>query len=263
MPGSDDTPLRILTGPDGSGRSLETLYEIVRRTGNAPAPSEAAGIVLDSLVSRMETGKGVVILADSGVTSVLSARGTRGTAEARHCSGRDTASPFVLLKDRRHPFRKWGRVPSANPAREEIAFLGAPVPGPAAGKAAILVDRVCSDDVGPEEDIRLLSACGALFARHLPGNLDDPYGVKKEREGVPLGRVLQRQVGAWIGPMEVTRRLRSDVFERLVGEVERIVIAAALEKTGYVQTETARFLGISRNTLAKKIRLYGLMKKDR
>ena len=62
--------------------------------------------------------------------------------------------------------------------------------------------------------------------------------------------------------MENTKRLRSDVYERLVGEVEKILITAALEKTGYVQIEAARFLGINRNTLAKKIRRHGLQKKD-
>jgi DNA-binding protein Fis len=54
------------------------------------------------------------------------------------------------------------------------------------------------------------------------------------------------------------RVVKSDVHPRLMGEVEKILLAAALKKTGYVQTDAARFLGINRNTLAKKIRQYGL-----
>jgi len=263
MLGSDDMPLRILEGPDGSSRTLETLYEIAQRTGNSPTPSEAAGIVLDSLISRMETGKGLVGLSDDAGVSILSVRGMNGAETARHCTGKDTAGPFLLLKERRAPFRKWQRIPGANPGREDIAFLGVPVPGPAGRRTVVLADRIFDDDVDPEEDFRLLSACAALLARHLPGNPEGPCGVKGREEVVPLGRALQQQIASWIGPMQVTRRLRSDVFERLVGEVEKIVIAAALEKTGYVQTETARFLGINRNTLARKMEHHGLKRKER
>jgi DNA-binding protein Fis len=43
-----------------------------------------------------------------------------------------------------------------------------------------------------------------------------------------------------------------------MAEVEKIVIRAALEKVDFVQTDAADFLGINRNTLAKKIKQYGL-----
>lgn len=263
MPGSEDRSPRRLKGPDGSSRALETLYEIARRTGSSPVPAEAGGILLDVLVSRMETGRGMVGLADNGGVSLLSVRGMRGMDEVRRCAGRETHRPFVLLRERREPFRKWQRVPGANPAREKIAFLGVPVPSPGSRKTFVLVDRIYEDSVDPTEDIRFLTACAALLARHLSGNLKSQDGVNEREEDVPLGRILQQQIAAWVGPMEINRRLRSDVFERLMGEVEKIVIGAALEKTGHVQTETARFLGINRNTLAKKMERHGLKRKER
>lgn len=77
---------------------------------------------------------------------------------------------------------------------------------------------------------------------------------------VPLGRVLEEQISGWIRslsrPGHWTRR--SDVHARVMAEVEKIVIRAALEKNEHVQTAAADFLGINRNTLAKKIRLYGI-----
>jgi len=258
MPGSDDTSPRRLKGPESSGRILETLYEIVQRTGSTPTPSGAAGVVLDALVSRMEAGKGVVGLLGDGAFSVLSVRGMKGTETAGHCVGEDTSGPFVLLKDRRAPFRSWQRIPGVNPAREQIAFFGVPVPGAGSRRAVLIVDGLLEAAAGPEEDLRLLSAAAALLARHIPGNPEGASGVNEREEVVPLGRVLQQQISAWIGPMEYSRRLRSDVLERLVGEVEKIAIAAALEKAGYVQTETARFLGINRNTLASKMKRHGL-----
>lgn len=86
---------------------------------------------------------------------------------------------------------------------------------------------------------------------------------KKDDAGdgpVALGRVLEEHISGWIGRVERTGhwKSRSDIHQRLMGEVEKIVIRAALEKTGYVQTDTADFLGINRNTLAKKIRAYGI-----
>jgi two-component system nitrogen regulation response regulator GlnG len=86
---------------------------------------------------------------------------------------------------------------------------------------------------------------------------------KKERDGeapVALGVVLEEHIAGWIGRVERTGhwKRRSDIHERLMAEVEKIVIRAALVKTNFVQTDAADFLGINRNTLAKKIRAYGL-----
>lgn len=263
MPDSNSRPPRRLKGPDGSSRALETLYDIAQRTWNTSVPAEAAGIVLDTLISRMATRQGAVFLAGNGSASVLAARGSRAAAEAGHCADRSTGEPFMLLQGKREPFWKWERVPSANPAREEIAFIGVPVPGSLAPRALLLADRVYDDSIHPAEDVRFLSAAAAFLSRHLSGNLQGQDGVMNGEGAAPLGRNLQQQIASWVATMEVSRRLRSDVHERLLAAVEKIVIAAALEKTGYVQTETARFLGINRNTLAKKIRYYGLKRRDR
>ena len=85
---------------------------------------------------------------------------------------------------------------------------------------------------------------------------------KKEAAGAPvsLGHVLEEHIAAWIRRIERTGHWtrRSDVLERLMGEVEKIAIRAALEKTHHVQTDAADFLGVNRNTLAKKIKAYGI-----
>ena len=86
---------------------------------------------------------------------------------------------------------------------------------------------------------------------------------KKEGEGdapVALGHALEEHIAGWIGRVERTGhwKRRSDIHRRLMAEVEKIVIRAALAKTDFVQTDAADFLGINRNTLAKKIRAYGI-----
>ena len=86
---------------------------------------------------------------------------------------------------------------------------------------------------------------------------------KKEGAGntpVALGHALEEHIAGWIGRIERTNHWtrRSDIHQRLMAEVEKIVIRATLEKVGFVQTDAADFLGINRNTLAKKIRAYGI-----
>jgi two-component system nitrogen regulation response regulator GlnG len=80
------------------------------------------------------------------------------------------------------------------------------------------------------------------------------------KSGVSLGHALEEHLAGWIRAVERTGHWtrRSDIHERLMAEVEKIVIRAALEKTDFVQTEAADFLGLNRNTLAKKIRQYGI-----
>jgi two-component system nitrogen regulation response regulator GlnG len=75
-----------------------------------------------------------------------------------------------------------------------------------------------------------------------------------------LGHALEEHLAGWIRGVERTGHWtrRSDIHERLMAEVEKIVIRAALEKTDFVQTDAADFLGVNRNTLAKKIKQYGI-----
>ena len=86
---------------------------------------------------------------------------------------------------------------------------------------------------------------------------------KKDSAGnapVALGYALEEHIAGWIARVERTGHWtrRSDIHRRLMAEVEKIVIRAAVEKVGFVQTAAADFLGINRNTLAKKIKQYGL-----
>jgi two-component system nitrogen regulation response regulator GlnG len=95
--------------------------------------------------------------------------------------------------------------------------------------------------------------------------IDDHFTMtqKKDSAGQPpvsLGHALEEHLAGWIRRVERTGHWtrRSDIHARLMAEVEKIVIRAALEKTGSVQTDAADFLGLNRNTLAKKIKQYGI-----
>ena len=213
--------------PARTAEALAALYEISETTGTGLSLREGSASVLEILSSRMEMGKGaigVVSPSGSGFTS-LAVKGAAG-------------EEFLERRD---------------------SFLWAVIPGWRDGEARIAVDTLFGGNGRSDEERRFLAAVGSL----LEPLFSAAWRIESRREdqpkGVPLGRLLQHHIAAWIEPMETERSLKkSDLFERLIGEVEKIAISAALEKTGYVQTEAARFLGINRNTLSKKIRCYGL-----
>ncbi len=57
-----------------------------------------------------------------------------------------------------------------------------------------------------------------------------------------------------IGPLKDI--LEKEIFE--LEEVEKVVIAIALQRTRWNKQETAKLLGIGRTTLYEKIKKYGL-----
>lgn len=52
----------------------------------------------------------------------------------------------------------------------------------------------------------------------------------------------------------------SDVFQMVIGQVEKPMVEFVLNKTDFNQTKTADILGINRNTLRKKIKQYKITK---
>ncbi len=65
---------------------------------------------------------------------------------------------------------------------------------------------------------------------------------------------LENKTVTGIGPLKEV--LEKDIYE--LAEVEKVVIASALQKTRWNKQETAKLLGIGRTTLYEKIRKYGL-----
>ena len=74
---------------------------------------------------------------------------------------------------------------------------------------------------------------------------------------VIAGETIENKSIIGIGPLKEI--LERDVYE--LAEVERIVIASALQKTRWNKQETAKLLGIGRTTLYEKIRKYDLDKR--
>jgi len=78
------------------------------------------------------------------------------------------------------------------------------------------------------------------------------------RDDLSLDALLRSKLERAIDRMDVHTESQGSLMADVVGLVERSLINAALEKVNYVQLTAARFLGINRNTLRKKMKELGV-----
>jgi DNA-binding NtrC family response regulator len=101
-----------------------------------------------------------------------------------------------------------------------------------------------------------------------PGNLTELWGwleprvvasgTHRETSNRSLGKVLDAEIEAWVSSMSGQGSRVTDLLKKVTGRVEKGVIRAVLTRTSGNQSESAQILGINRNTLANKIKEYGL-----
>ena len=79
--------------------------------------------------------------------------------------------------------------------------------------------------------------------------------MKKNRLNGPLSDAVQHSVERYFRQLngeEVT-----GIYDMVLQETERPLLAVTMQKTGGNQTRAAKMLGINRNTLRKKLARYG------
>ncbi len=102
----------------------------------------------------------------------------------------------------------------------------------------------------------VMSSSGTISMGLLPLNVRDYKEVAKPREAPrPFEDVLSELVRKLCPPRTAGV---SDLYARVMPRIERALLKQVLEANNYVQTRTAKALGVSRNTLRKKIREHGL-----
>jgi transcriptional regulator with GAF, ATPase, and Fis domain len=168
--------------------------------------------------------------------------------------------------------------------RAQTTFLCAPVKMQGAIAGILGVDHFFEDPVGIAEDFNLLAEICSLISGALAMRkdvaadnralLEENWSFRKEletlgrsvpkaRRKISLTEILEERLARMIAEMKVDPRSRSQLYDEVLNVVERTLLKSALEKTKHVQLKTARFLGINRNTLRRKMKELGIITKEK
>jgi transcriptional regulator with GAF, ATPase, and Fis domain len=82
--------------------------------------------------------------------------------------------------------------------------------------------------------------------------------LPKVRKRIPLTEILEERISRMIADMKVDPRSNGCLYDEVLHVVERTLLKSSLEKNKHIQLKTARFLGINRNTLRRKIKELGI-----
>ena len=166
------------------------------------------------------------------------------------------------------------------PKRVNIPFLCAPVKVQGTITGIVGVDHFYEDPVPVTEDLSLLGEICALVGdaitlrRAIASEnrvlLEENWSYRKEletlgktlpkvRKRISLTEILEERISRMIGEMKVDPRSNGCLYEEVLNVVERTLLKSSLDKTKHVQLKTARFLGINRNTLRRKIKDLGII----
>lgn len=168
--------------------------------------------------------------------------------------------------------------------RASISFLCAPVKAQGAVVAILGADHFYEEPVPIAEDFALLQevclqigeamAIRQAIARGNRMLLEENWGLRKELESlgravpkarrkISLTELLEERLSQIIAEMKLDPRNNCHLYDDVLFVVERTLLKSALEKTKNVQLKTARFLGINRNTLRRKIKEMGIEGKEK
>jgi transcriptional regulator with GAF, ATPase, and Fis domain len=166
-----------------------------------------------------------------------------------------------------------------NLKRARASFLCAPLEDQGSIAAILGVDHFFEEPASVAEDFELLGGICALIREAMQMRkamaaenralLEENWSFRKEletlgrsvpkvRRRISLTEILEDRLSRMIAEMKVDPRSNGRLYDDVLSVVERTLFKSALEKTKYVQLKTARFLGINRNTLRRKIKELGI-----
>jgi DNA-binding protein Fis len=165
------------------------------------------------------------------------------------------------------------------PKRSSVSFLCAPRRFQGAIVAVLGVDHVFDEPVAISEDFGVLGEVCSLMNEAMlmrktittenRALVEENWSFRKEletlgrtvpkvRRRISLTEFLEDRLGRMITELKMDPRSNGHLYDDVLSVVERTLLKSALEKTRHIQSKTARFLGINRNTLRRKIKELGI-----
>jgi len=273
---------------------LKSLYEIAKILGSSLELKEIYPRILLILSQQMGMKRGGLIFLNTesnewemGTAQGLSAEEMKRRKEY-FGSG---VIPRILEKGQMIEVRDGGETfwfydPKAKSVAKRAAtpFLCAPVKVQGTISGILGIDHFYEDPVPVTEDFSLLGEISTLIgdaiamrrsiAAENRSLLEENWSFRKElealgrsvpktRKRISLTEILEERISRMIAEMKVDPRSNGCLYEQVLSVVERTLLKSSLEKTRHVQLKTARFLGINRNTLRRKIKELGITAAER
>ncbi len=170
------------------------------------------------------------------------------------------------------------------PGRANASFLCAPLKIQGAITGILGVDHFFEEPTSITEDFGFLVEVSSLISEAMAirkamaaenrALLEENWSFRKEletlgrsipkvRRRISLTEILEDRLSRMIAEMKVDPRSNGRLYDDVLTVVERTLLKSALEKTRHIQSKTARFLGINRNTLRRKIKELGITPKEK
>jgi transcriptional regulator with GAF, ATPase, and Fis domain len=170
------------------------------------------------------------------------------------------------------------------PKRGNVPFLCGPVKVNGTVAGILGVDHFYEDPAPVTEDLNFLEEICELLgdaitmrraiASENRALLEENWSYRKEletlgktlpkvRKRISLTEILEERISRMISEMKVDPRSNGCLYNEVLNVVERTLLKSSLDKTKHVQLKTARFLGINRNTLRRKIKELGICAQEK
>lgn len=170
------------------------------------------------------------------------------------------------------------------PKREGVQFLCAPVKVQGTIAGILGAEPFFEDPIPVTDDLNLLGEICTLIgdaiamrraiAAENRALLEENWSFRKEletlgrtlpkvRKRISLTEILEERITRMIAEMKIDPRSNGCFYNEVLNVVERALLKSSLEKTKHVQLKTARFLGMNRNTLRRKIKELGICAQEK
>ncbi|MFH2011845.1 MAG: helix-turn-helix domain-containing protein [Pseudomonadota bacterium] len=265
---------------------INTLLEINKVLGSSMDLKRSVSNVMEILAIRLTMSHGSLVLLDSEtnelIMEVVYGSNNRGLEK-------NNIHKQVIESGLSAAVPSFGDTPlffdslsMPDIKKRDISYLCVPMKVEDIAVGAFIVDRLFDDSIAYSEDLVLLNCITSLISQ----TIKIYHTVEKEKEELIkennslrneleklkennnknkydlttnlqkqhcIEGVLEKKLDEIITVMDIEidgkRRLYSDI----ISKVEKILIKLALNRTNNIKYEAARFLGINRNTLHKKM----------
>jgi transcriptional regulator with GAF, ATPase, and Fis domain len=201
--------------------------------------------VRNGLLGLLDGQRGKLLVKEASGPLLQRAKGNNCQADEGSCGEViQRGSPMAILDALAEPLLQ-GMTEGGH--RSEFACVCAPLRWGDIPLGILLIDN---PNPSSEEGITFVDAVAAFIS--------PPLVVMRWGEETSLDEILMGKLERAIERMDLQTESHGSLMADVISLVERTLILTALKKANSVQLTAARFLGINRNTLHKKIKELGI-----